>query len=243
MDNTKKNELDILAKSYHLNNKVDDLFIEKLNQIYFFNWLIKNFKKTEKVLEMGYGDGVITDNLAKEDINLTVVEGSSVLVEKARKKYPNINFINSLFEEIDINEKYETILALHVLEHVDEPVRVLNHIKKILKPNGRIIIEVPNSESVHRKLALIMGLHKSLDTLSKRDLMVGHKRVYSHDLLKRHLSEAGLVETFSRGFFLKVIPNSMMLSFNKELLFSFNKISDDLPLDICANIVSIAKLN
>ena len=165
------------------------------------------------------------------------------MVEKARKKYPDVKFINSLFEEIDINEKYETILALHVLEHVDEPVRVLNRIKKILKPNGRIIIEVPNSESLHRKLALIMGLHKSLDTLSKRDIMVGHKRVYSHDLLKRHLSEAGLIETFSRGFFLKVIPNSMMLSFNKELLFSFNKISDDLPLNICANIVSIAKLN
>ena len=111
----------------------------------------------------------------------------------------------------------------------------------MLTKDGKIIIAVPNSESIHRQIALIMKLHSSLDVLSSRDLLVGHKRVYSHKLLLEHISKADYKEIEFKGFFLKVIPNSMMLNFNKELILALNEISSKINPELCANMVSIIK--
>src|SRR5437899_6862993 len=110
------------------------------------------------------------------------------------------------------------ILASHVLEHVDDPQSILRLTSSWLTETGKIIIVVPNRNSLHRQLAVIMGLQPELDTLSKRDLMVGHQRVYSLQSLEQDIDQAGLRLVDSSGFFLKVLPNSMMLDYSRELL-------------------------
>jgi hypothetical protein len=44
----------------------------------------------------------------------------------------------------------------------------------------------------------------------------------------------------SAGFFLKVLPNSMMLEYSRELLWGLNAISPSLPKNLLANIAAIA---
>lgn len=43
-------------------------------------------------------------------------------------------------------ENYDLITAFHVIEHLTNPSNTLTSLARLLKPNGRIIIEVPNSE-------------------------------------------------------------------------------------------------
>ena len=129
------------------------------------------------------------------------------------------------------------------MEHIDNTIELLKYLSKYFKKPGRKIIALPNSESVHRQLALIMNLHNSLETLSPRDLVVGHQRVYSHQTLIKDISKAGFEEVYSKGFFLKVLPNSMMTEFSKELILALNQISDKLPNELCATLVSIVKLD
>ena len=85
-----------------------------------------------------------------------------------------------------------------------------------------------------------MGLQPQLDTLSERDHLVGHQRVYSLSGLIGEIEAAGMRVVDSAGFFLKVLPNSMMLDFSRELLWCLNSISPRLPKELLANIAVIA---
>lgn len=47
--------------------------------------------------------------------------------------------------DIKPNQVFDVICMFHTLEHIRQPVEFLTQCKKHLKPNGKIIVEVPNS--------------------------------------------------------------------------------------------------
>jgi protein-L-isoaspartate O-methyltransferase len=232
----RKEVLEKIAHEYHTNEAIPDIHIENLCQDHFITWLLKQITTSDRVLELGYGDGLVTAALANSGCDLTLIEGASTLVDVARAKHPNIQCIDTLFEEFRPSQPYDIILASHVLEHLDSPQDILKLMTSWLADNGKIIIVVPNKNSIHRQLSVIMGLQPELDTLSARDLLVGHQRVYSLQTLEEDVRGAGLFPIESIGFFLKVLPNSMMLDYSNELLTALNMISDRMPKDILANI-------
>lgn len=241
--NTKKEDLERIAVGYHTNESIPDIHIENICQEYFINWLQKQISKNANVLELGYGDGLVTEALANSNCALTLIEGAKTLVEIAKQKHPNVDCVETLFEDYLPAKRFDVILASHVLEHVDNPLDILKQMATWLSDTGKIIVVVPNRNSIHRQLAVSMGLQPSLDTLSKRDLMVGHQRVYSLQLLEQQIREAGLLPDYSVGFFLKILPNSMMLDYSRELLQGLNAISGTLPADVLANIAVVASMD
>ena len=46
------------------------------------------------------------------------------------------------------NEKYDIINMNHVIEHVKDPVTLLNNLKNKLKPNGHLVVATPNAKSI-----------------------------------------------------------------------------------------------
>jgi SAM-dependent methyltransferase len=230
-------KLDEIAEAYHGQDALGDKFIEDLAQHHTLDWIDEQMAGGESVLELGYGEGNITRALVERGYCLTVLEGSGILLEKARAVHGDrIIARHGLFEDFVADKPYDRILATHVLEHVDDPVELLNHIKKSLAPDGKIIIIVPNKESLHRQLSVIMGLQPTLDTLGERDKLVGHQRVYSLETLEKDVAAAGLRPVATAGFFLKTVPNSMMSDYSPELLAALNKISPSLPERLMANI-------
>lgn len=228
--------LERIAHEYHTSDAIPDIHIENLCQDHFITWLAKRVLSSDRVLELGYGDGLVTAALAGLECDVTVLEGATTLVDLARAKHPRINCINILFEDFAPDEPFDVILASHVLEHVDQPQDLLKLMSSWLSDNGRLIIVVPNKNSIHRQLSVIMGLQPHLDTLSARDLLVGHQRVYSLQTLGEDVRAAGLYPVETMGFFLKVLPNSMMLDYSQALLKALNEVSESLPTDILANI-------
>lgn len=238
---TTKEELNRIAKEYHDKDVLNDKFIEDECQFYTYNWVFEKIKDCKTVLEMGFGEGNFTDELIKKGFKPTVLDGSNTLLEKAKRIYGNkIEIAHDLFEEFTPKRKFDCILCTHVLEHVDTPVQLLKNMQNWITKNGIIIIIVPNKESIHRQLAVLMGLQPQLDTLGDRDKLVGHQRVYSLDTLTRDIIEAGFKISDTNGFFLKALPNSMMLSYSKELINAMNEISPILPKHLLANIGVIA---
>ena len=237
---TSMEKLDRIAADYHTNESIPDIHIENLCQEYFIEWLLQQIAVGARVLELGFGDGIVTAALAKSGCELTVLEGAATLVDRARQAHPTVNCVHSLFEDFRADRAYDVILASHVLEHVDDPQAILRLISSWLVETGKIIIVVPNRNSLHRQLAVLMGLQPELDTLSKRDLMVGHQRVYSLEGLEEDVRRAGLRPIKSVGFFLKVLPNAMMLDYSRELLWALNVISSSLPKHLLANIAVVA---
>jgi 2-polyprenyl-3-methyl-5-hydroxy-6-metoxy-1,4-benzoquinol methylase len=239
-----KEELNKIAEGYHSNDLLRDKFIEDACQFYSYHWVFEQLKNGQSVLEMGYGEGNFTEELVKRGFNPTVLDGSDLLLKKAKGLFGDkIKTAHSLFEEYVPADTFDYVLATHVLEHVDDPVALLKEMKKWINPRGKIIIIVPNRESIHRQLAVIMGLQPELDTLGERDKLVGHQRVYSLGSLQNDVADAGLKITETAGFFLKTLPNSMMLGYSKELIMALNKISPAMPKELMANIGLVAQLH
>jgi 2-polyprenyl-3-methyl-5-hydroxy-6-metoxy-1,4-benzoquinol methylase len=216
------------------------MHIENLSQEYFIDWFVQRIPRGARVLEMGYGDGLVTAALAKLDCDLTVIEGAHSLVMRARERHPFVTCLHELFEEHRPTKLYDVVLASHILEHVDDPRTTLNAMASWVAPAGKVVVAVPNRNSLHRQLAVVMGLQPALDTLSKRDRIVGHQRVYSFETLAQDLRRSGLEVVETNGCSLKVLPNSMMLDYSRELLRGLNAISSQLPKELLANIAVVA---
>jgi SAM-dependent methyltransferase len=242
MTDPRTQELERIATEYHLNAAVPDKFIEDLCQQHCCDWLATLIGPADHVIELGVGDGVTLGRLAPHAGRYSVVEGAASLVERARAAHPQVEVVHALFEAHRPPQPCDKLLALHVLEHVDEPVALARHLRGWLRPGGELIVVVPNRDSLHRRLAVLMGLQPALDTLSARDHMVGHQRVYDLPLLRAHLREAGFEPFEERGFFLKTLPNSLMLDHSPELIRALNRLGDELPAGYQANLAVRARL-
>jgi 2-polyprenyl-3-methyl-5-hydroxy-6-metoxy-1,4-benzoquinol methylase len=237
-----KEDLDNIAINYHKNEDVKDKFIEDICQFYTYEWVFDKIKNCSKVLELGYGEGNFTQELVNFGFNVTLLDGSDILINSAKEKFGSkIETACDLFENFKTEVKFDAIIATHVLEHVDEPLVLLKRMDEWLNENGIIIIIVPNRDSLHRQLAVLMNLQKDLDSLSPRDLLVGHQRVYSFQTLISDIESANLSVVERKGFFLKVLPNSMMIDFSPELILALNKVSEVLPDYLLANICLCVK--
>ena len=228
------------ATDYHNSEAIADKFIEECAQIYMCNAMKQYLGEQDSILEMGFGDGITCAFFSRRHKDYSVLEGSDFLIRSASTKFPSVKFIHGLFEEFQPAQKFRKILALHVLEHVDDPSALLKQMRGWLDSNGQILVIVPNSESLHRRLALLMGLQDRLDSLSKRDLLVGHQRVFDLLTLRAVLNEAGYNCEIERGFGVKTLPNSMMLNFPESLHKAHYEISPQLHARICANLFVIA---
>lgn len=196
-----------------------------------------------RILEMGYGTGLMLHELTQtHQLPIDLVEGSAALCAEAQARYGSgMRVYHSYFETFTCEEKYHTILAMHVLEHVDDPVQVLQQMALALQPGGRIIILVPNAQSLHRQLAVDMGLQSDIYALSPRDHLVGHQRVFDPSSLQSAVEQAGLVVQKHFGFGLKTLPYSMMEGWSDDLIRACVRISPSLPSHLLGNIGLIAR--
>lgn len=143
---------------------------------------------------------------------------------------------HSLFEEFNPEQTFDTIVASYVLEHVEDPVGVLKQAAGWLKPQGRILIVVPHADSLHRRLAVCMGLQQTTDTLGATDRQLGHRRVYTIAGMEQDIRQAGFAIVRRQGSLLKPLPQGMMSGFATALLEGFMKLGDDLPMEYASSI-------
>jgi 2-polyprenyl-3-methyl-5-hydroxy-6-metoxy-1,4-benzoquinol methylase len=236
-----RESIENIAERYH-GSLQSDIHIENICQLFEIEWLKKVIPNNSVVIDMGYGDGLISPAISGI-CKLTVVEGSKRLCEKASTELPiSSKIVCSLFEDFVPEALADVVIASHVLEHVQDPYDILKKISKWLKKDGIIIIIVPNKESIHRRIAHDMNIIDSLDQLSERDFMVGHKRVYGLQELILELESADFEIKSHRGFFVKPFSNAQMLTWNSEALIMLNELSEVVPSHFCANLAVIAKL-
>ena len=236
-------ELDSIAREYHLSSEVQDKYIEEECQIFAVSEIKKILSLDDEILELGLGDGVTTNILSAIFKKYSVVEGTQLLYEHGLSSFPHVNFIHSFFENYTPHQRYDKVLALHVFEHVDEPIQVMNQMRSWIEDDGELVIIVPNSESIHRRIALEAGMIGSLDDLSPRDMKVGHQRVYSLAMLNEHLASAGYKVTESKGLFFKPFSNNQLLNLDINIIRAMNSISLKFPTEYAANLLVRAKLS
>lgn len=138
-----------------------------LRSFYRYFLMDNEFKGPVKVLDLGCGDGALTLELLKEDkqINATLVDGSSKMLENARKNlknYERMNFIHKTFQDLledQLNEEKDhalnsfnlvvSSLAIHHI-HFEEKKSLFQYINNHLESGGFFLnietVKAPNDE-------------------------------------------------------------------------------------------------
>ena len=137
----------------------------------------------KRVLEVGSGIGTMTRPL---------VDVADVVVGLE----PNVNCVSRLedtmrdqskvtlhachLEECDraelINHRFDTVVCVNVLEHIEDDAGALRTFKDVIVPNGRVLIFVPAVQAAYGPL----------------DAELGHHRRYSKPTLAKAFADAGL---------------------------------------------------
>ena len=190
-----------------------DQFIEDVIQETEARWLVEQTRDAPRILDLGWGSGIVAKALHAAGRDVMCVEGSKAACKEARDA--GIPVIHSLFENFKAADDFDCVVASFVLEHVADPVALL---KRCREWAPRLIVVVGNANSYHRRLAVAMGLQPRTDTLSARDHAVGHYCVYDRHTIAEQLAEAGWRWMHHRGIMLKPLPNAMMTHFDERLI-------------------------
>jgi 2-polyprenyl-3-methyl-5-hydroxy-6-metoxy-1,4-benzoquinol methylase len=171
------------------------------------------FFRGSTCLEMGSSDGIMTQLLADSFPELMVIDGSAKFIDQLRSMFASqshVRFEHTLFETYTPEERFDTVIATHVFEHVVDPVAIAVKALDYLKPEGCMIVEVPNAFSFNRLMGHAMGLIDDLHQLEPGDHAVGHRRVYDPDWLRHDLTKAGWNVEVMTGSMFKPVANSQM---------------------------------
>lgn len=190
-----------------------DQWIEDIMQEYEARWLIEQTADAPRILDLGWGSGIIARALHAAGRDVVCVEGSRTACKAAESA--GIPAIRSLFEKYAAHREFDCVIASFILEHIADPVALL---KRATAWAPRLIAVIGNAESWHRRLAVAMGLQPRLDTLSARDEAVGHYCVYTRHEIAAQLAEAGWRIKAMKGIQLKPLPNAMMTHFDERLI-------------------------
>ncbi len=116
---------------------------------------------SERVLDIGCGDGKVTSEIAthlKEGCILGI-DSSIDMIELATrtfplKEHPNLHFKLKDFQEIDYDSEFDLIFSNASLHWIKGHGDILKRIKKSLKPDGRILIQMGGKGNAEKILDL-----------------------------------------------------------------------------------------
>jgi len=97
-------------------------------------------------LDVGCGSGAFMKIIESAGMKVFGVEPVKIGENHSNMNY--LNIFHGFLEEAEYpNDFFDLITLNHVLEHIHDPMKTLREIQRILKPEGTLIIGVPQSES------------------------------------------------------------------------------------------------
>lgn len=132
-----------------------------------------------KVLELGAGHGAITARYAPSR-EVVASDLSDRCVAILRSRFRDTSSVTVVQQDLrgleDSGERFDSVVMLNVLEHIEDDVGVLSALRGVIQPLGRIVIYVPALNALY----------------GKPDRMLGHFRRYSKWRFRAIAEEAGL---------------------------------------------------
>jgi 2-polyprenyl-3-methyl-5-hydroxy-6-metoxy-1,4-benzoquinol methylase len=200
------------------------------------------YLKGPDVLELGFVDGMFTDRLLSEGFCVDCVDGAARHVEYGLRKYAGnsrVRFHHALFQEYTPDGLYDTVVAGDMIRYVADAHAFLARVAGWLRPGGRLLLTVPNSRSMHRRLGALMGTEKPPEQANQRDLEVGNLRSYDRYELFDLLRRSGYRVAELHGAFLKPLSSEQMADFSDSLLRALDLLGTELE-DYCWFMYAVA---
>ena len=207
-------------------HKFNPIRIQYIKENIIGNFKLKNKKKPLdkiNILDIGCGGGLLSEPMTRLGANVTGIDASSKNINiaklHAKKNKLKINYICSSPEKLKIQKKFDVILNMEIVEHVEDINFFINSCSKLLKKNGLMFVATLN-KTLKSYLFAIIGAEYVL-----RWLPIG-----THDW-----------EKFVKPEDLKKILNKNNLKLEKLDGMNFNIINDEWSVSSDTSINYIIK--
>ncbi|MDD2807458.1 MAG: methyltransferase domain-containing protein [Patescibacteria group bacterium] len=108
---------------------------------------LKKLNLSAPLLDLGCHGGDLTNVLSQAaQVDIYGIDISEKSIEFAKRRFPNINFSVQDFpgQKQFTDNYFQAITAFDVMEHIPDTPKVLDEIKRLLKPGGYFIMAIPN---------------------------------------------------------------------------------------------------
>jgi len=131
-----------------------------------FEAVIKFFPQNFKggrILELGAGNGNVAKTLLNSDLPISQYTLGDISLPRVEGIKKNINDDRVSILRLDAENipeehtTYDAIIMVALIEHLIDPLRSLQNIRKLLKPGGFIYIDTPNIAKYTRRVKLLLG--------------------------------------------------------------------------------------
>ncbi len=208
--------------------------------------LDKYIQKSGQVLDVGCGNGIISMHLGKEGYNIHGLEISPEAVAKAKKTnpFPNVEFKQGDAESIKgTGIKYDAVICSEVLEHLNNPGKLLKELHDLLEDNGILIVTVPNGIGP-RELLVTRPYLKIRDKLPGTWKLINKLKSslgYSGKTIQSEASDLDHIQFFSKKELKKLSSSCMFKIIDTK---ASNFIDDIFPVSLLTKrIFSLQKLD
>lgn len=103
-------------------------------------------KKKLRILDLGCGNGSLSNFLTQKGYDVVGVEESKSGIEIAAKNFPDCQFIQGSIYDLPyhrLEEKFDIIISMDVIEHLFYPKELVRVARNCLKLGGRLILSTP----------------------------------------------------------------------------------------------------
>jgi len=207
-------------------HKFNPTRIKYIKENIIYNFKLKNKSKPLsgiKILDIGCGGGLLSEPMSRMGANVTGIDASDKNIKIAKlhskKNKLKINYLCSSPEKLKIEKKFDVILNMEIVEHVEDIDFFLRSCSKLLKKNGIMFVATIN-KTLKSYVFAIIGAEYVL-----RWLPIG-----THEL-----------EKFVKPEDLKKILMKYDLSLNKLEGMNFNIIKDEWSISRDLSVNYIAK--
>lgn len=178
--------------------------------------------KPNSVIEIGCGSELqyqefLTQNEGSTPNSWLIVEPADAFASVARaSKLPNLHVIQGFFEQSvskiknSLTSQPDMVICSSLLHEVASAPVMLAAIREVMSRQTILHVNVPNSESFHRRLAQSMGMIGNTKAMSKRNTNLLQHRVYDMKLLKDDLTKAGFTVIDEGGYLIKPFTHEQM---------------------------------
>lgn len=147
-----------------------------------------------RILDVGCGNGSLTHVIAQQGYEVVGMEESPSGIEIARQNFHNCQFIQgSIYSppETILNNSFDVVIAIEVIEHLYYPRELPRLAKHCLKPNGYLIVSTPyHGYLKNLALALLGAMDKHYTALWDG----GHVKFFSVNTLSQLLIAEGYTD-------------------------------------------------
>ena len=215
-------------KPLHMFNPIRiEYILDEISTFYKLNRNKNNLLNNLNILDIGCGGGLISEPMARLGANVTGIDAAERNIKIAtihsKKNKLNINYINKSPEQLDVTEKFDIILNLEVVEHVENLDLYLKSCANLLKKNGLMFTATINRTLVSY-IKAIVGAEYIL-----RWLPIGThdwNKFIKPEELERRLNEKKLVTNNIKGLVYNPIFNKWGRSDNLSVNYIISSIKN-----------------